>query len=541
MANLLTKFDKKVCIVDFDLEAPGIHYKCQNQITQEIEKGLVDYIYEFSANNKVMPFIADYTITLDQKKDKYNPVFIPAGNCKSESYWKKLSHINWWNLFYEENSEGISFFLDLKEKIKQELKCDYLLIDTRTGITEIAAVTMSILADAIVLFAVNNDENINGAERVIKSIIKEENNLFGVKKDIHFVLSRIPFATNSEERSRENEIKNLVKDKIKKAFKTSDQMLKSFNLIHSDREVELFGNTNSSYSLTKEYKKETQTFIITEYISLFESLAISHFSPKEKETFNSYKQANDLLQVAYSTFKNNLFDLPSKLDEIDKLVPKLPESSFLRGYYYYKINDFKNALNCFGKGEKDGDDSGKCLFFMAQTYFKQGDFENALPKLETYIKLKHREYRTNAYRNLLITKEKLKKDRDKLIDEATELIEKYPYYAHFYNIRSCLYLRNGLYEKALNDIDKAIQLDSNPLFTVTLAEINYYSGNKEGFYRFFDLALNAGYNIDDIINEDDKTKEIYINLLHDDKFEHILQRHNKLYFLDLLAKERYRS
>ena len=90
--------------------------------------------------------------------------FLAAGNPLSNDYWKNLAQVNWWKLFYSEQSEGIPFFLDLKEKIRLKYNPDYLLIDSRTGITELSAITISILADSVVFFSANNKENIQGCK-----------------------------------------------------------------------------------------------------------------------------------------------------------------------------------------------------------------------------------------------------------------------------------------------------------------------------------------------------------------------------------------
>jgi MinD-like ATPase involved in chromosome partitioning or flagellar assembly len=159
IAKRLSEFGKKVCILDFDLEAPGLHIKLQNQISKRYDNGIVNYIAEFSKSGNIPQDISKYAVKLRFADNMY---FIPAGNPSKSDYWMKLTQINWWKLFYEEQSEGIPFFLDMKEKIIQKFNPDYLLIDTRTGISELSAITISLLADSIVVFAANNKENIDG-------------------------------------------------------------------------------------------------------------------------------------------------------------------------------------------------------------------------------------------------------------------------------------------------------------------------------------------------------------------------------------------
>ena len=47
IATRLAEFGKKVCLLDFDLEAPGLHYKFSTLLSnqkKEIKNGIVDYI-----------------------------------------------------------------------------------------------------------------------------------------------------------------------------------------------------------------------------------------------------------------------------------------------------------------------------------------------------------------------------------------------------------------------------------------------------------------------------------------------------------------
>ncbi|MHB8208025.1 KGGVGR-motif variant AAA ATPase, partial [Mucilaginibacter sp.] len=173
IANRLAEFGKKVCIIDFDLEAPGIHLKYDNHIGLEgVTKGLVDYVYEFTKSGKVPTHIRDYItpVTFEELNFLKEIDLIAAGNTFKKDYWRRLSAIDWNKLFYEEEGLGVDFFLNLKEQIRSQIAPDFLLIDSRTGITEISGVTMSIFADEVVLLAANNKENLEGIGQVIKTL-----------------------------------------------------------------------------------------------------------------------------------------------------------------------------------------------------------------------------------------------------------------------------------------------------------------------------------------------------------------------------------
>lgn len=533
VANLLEEFGKKVCIIDFDLEAPGVELKYKNYIQDEIKVGLVDYIHEFAIDNRVPDSIKDYCVTINHIEK--NKTLIPAGNTRQSEYWRKLSRINWWNLFYQEHSEGIPFFLDLKAKIKKEINPDYLLIDTRTGITEMSAITMSLLADSIVLLAANNDENICGIEQVIRSISRKENNLLQPQKKIHFVLTRIPFPQTPEEVSIESEIQNLIREKIENAFNDQIEQFESFNIIHSDRETEISGKASMCYRFNRKDIK-IKPSIIPEYLSLFESLIQKDLDKSEQEKLEIFIYAKELLNAVYNNFESNSPHLSKELDHIDKLIPRSPDSYFLRGYYHYMHKEYVKAEAKFKKGIRE-DESGRCLFFYAESLFKQKKHTEARKSLESYLDKRHSEYRANAYRDLIITKSHMGENREKLIEEANAVIGKYPYYSSFYNIRSCLFLKTNEYELALKDAYKAIELEPISLYYVTLAEIKLSQGNMLEFYREMDTALKLGYEIEEILSEEELAALIYKAAANDSEFERMLNRHMKTYFLDLLREK----
>ena len=205
IAKRLAEFGKKVCIIDFDLEAPGLHQKFSNNINKkDIKAGIVEYIYEYSYENKLPKSIKGFTTKIKFNIKNIQDIdLITAGNIYSKEYWKKLTLINWGSLFYEKDSQGVAFFIDLKQKIEKELKPDFLLIDSRTGITDISGITMSILADEIVLLVAKNEENIEGIKQIIETLSVPENSFKEGIPKINLVLSRIPYFSQPKEKTRQ--------------------------------------------------------------------------------------------------------------------------------------------------------------------------------------------------------------------------------------------------------------------------------------------------------------------------------------------------
>ncbi|MEZ4904848.1 MAG: AAA family ATPase [Spirosomataceae bacterium] len=101
---LADEMKAKVCVIDFDLEAPGLPYKfedLQNPTDQERlsrTEGIVEYIDEFNQTG-IPP--ANFTrFYLPFTTQKGNPItLIPQGNLQQTDYWRKLFEINWQKLF----------------------------------------------------------------------------------------------------------------------------------------------------------------------------------------------------------------------------------------------------------------------------------------------------------------------------------------------------------------------------------------------------------------------------------------------------------
>lgn len=516
IAIRLSNFGKKVVMLDLDLEAPGLQCKFENPgFTDKIEKGIVDYIYEFAENQRVPKHIKEYLYTLNSNFTK-NLRLIPAGNPDSPNYWRKLSAINWHELLYGDNSEGISFFLDLKNKIEKELRPDYLLIDTRTGITDISSLTISLLADTLVLLAANNKENIEGCRRIVRSLLASQNNLQDKEKDIILALTRIPYPSSAEEKVREEIIvKNFQSHFEGIQYSSGKETDFKPVIIHSDRKIEC----NEEFKIGYNYEIENNKEIISrEYLELFGRITANDFTEKEIEQFNKEKE------------KEKFYYEVKKLGSPAEIVLKLKESipTYNKDYYLYwllasnllKLRDYKealqainNAINLKGQIFRQFHVMRSTIYYCLMEYEKA--YYESLP-LKSNYSLAHLVY-CSSEGHLQYPKEIVLKDFEELIkaDSSAQAYNSLAYY-----LRSI-----GEYDKALKNIFIALELDKkNAGAYSTLAEIKAEQGDNMQFY--FNIGMALDYDLD-IVQAIKETPEIYSKYKGDKQFINLLLRYDK--------------
>lgn len=172
MASYLAIYkDKKVLLIDWDLEAPGLD-TFFNVDRKEIKKGLIELLHEYTHLVKTdddveideLPKISsDYMIPVIEDR-----VFLmPAGNY-NEDYNEKIRTFNWED-FYN-NLSGKMYIEFLKDELKKS-DFDYIFIDSRTGINDYSGICNVQMPDANIIVVAPTIQNIEGSFSMAKTII----------------------------------------------------------------------------------------------------------------------------------------------------------------------------------------------------------------------------------------------------------------------------------------------------------------------------------------------------------------------------------
>jgi tetratricopeptide (TPR) repeat protein len=215
LANVAEWFYRKglrVIMVDWDLEAPGLEtYFYSSAADLDIVRsqlGLIDTLMAYKRvfprlrvmasemagqsktgespdwletlrNSKDLPSVSDalYPIHRPETNDDKAPGLwlLPAGwraGDRFPVYAQAVQSFDWTD-FYA-SFEGDAYFEWLREQMVTETRADVVLIDSRTGVTEMGGVCTRQLADIVVSFCVPNAQNLDGICAMAESFGRAE-------------------------------------------------------------------------------------------------------------------------------------------------------------------------------------------------------------------------------------------------------------------------------------------------------------------------------------------------------------------------------
>lgn len=201
VAAEIARRGKRVLVVDFDLEAPGLD---TFDITRSEmgRRGLLDFVCDFRAGLEV-PDVREYVYQAQIDLGEGQLWVMPAG-LQNEEYHNRFRSVDWADLYAMEH--GFLLFEDLKAQWKDALEMDYVLIDSRTGHTDVGGICTRQLPNAVVALFFPNEQNRRGLLSIVSQIREEAKGPLKKKIDVHFVMSNVP-DLDDEEEILENEVK----------------------------------------------------------------------------------------------------------------------------------------------------------------------------------------------------------------------------------------------------------------------------------------------------------------------------------------------
>lgn len=192
VAELLYQLGLRVLMIDWDLEAPGLERYFDVDTAAVLQKpGLIDLLLSYKEKMTTdlpkpdpggkLPFETpdQYLVSVHDNPAASGRLWLlPAGKRAGDednlgTYGRRVREFNWRD-FYE-NWEGELYFEWLRQQLEE--MADVILIDSRTGATEIGNITTYQLADVVLIFCATNDQSREGALQMVKNfrrdIVKE--------------------------------------------------------------------------------------------------------------------------------------------------------------------------------------------------------------------------------------------------------------------------------------------------------------------------------------------------------------------------------
>jgi len=180
-ARLLARRRRRVIAVDMDLEAPGLPELFGVKWQSERQKaGLVELLNRLETGENVD--VRDYLMEVDE-----NLYLLPAGQLRP-SYLEQLQSVDMPRYFRLADNPLAALFDRLQQLVP---KPDFILVDARTGLTDISAPLLFRFSDVAIIVFHPHPQTKDGLDLLAKGLLSSRNQR-GLTPEIRFVASMIP-------------------------------------------------------------------------------------------------------------------------------------------------------------------------------------------------------------------------------------------------------------------------------------------------------------------------------------------------------------
>ena len=175
VAWVLASHGNRVLVLDWDLEAPGLHRYFAPFLSESFAQaeGLIEFFssYQRAATSPLESVqttepwysayadLRRYSEPVDWPFEKAGFIEVVGAGRQDNTYAHRVTSFDW-NHFYEVLGGG-AFLDETVKKARQNF--DYVLIDSRTGISDTSGICSIHLPDTLVALFTLNDQSIEGA------------------------------------------------------------------------------------------------------------------------------------------------------------------------------------------------------------------------------------------------------------------------------------------------------------------------------------------------------------------------------------------
>lgn len=392
VAAQLAKMGRKVLVVDFDLEAPGLE-TFERLRPPEPCPGLVEYITEYM-RGKCSPDVSKYIYSAGTVGEKNGQLWVMPAGRRDRDYLLALYRLDWRKLY--EQCDGFVFFEDLKAQWEQlEFKPDYVLIDSRTGDTDVKGICTRQLPDAVVMLFFPNEQNLAGLKGVCREIRRERTE--GLRKNIrlHFVMSNVPDLDDEDD---------VLRHRLE-AFHKELEIGELDTVIHRYESVKLFNQAifvldGEKSRLASEYRQLTEKLITVNpadregalrFLRQFAQGCLPAVAQDVGTEVSRKLGVVEEPENALSRFDRDFHPTPeAELDQLNRIAENFLDDAEI----FQRIaecllleSDFHKAITFLNRALDKNDDLAQALFDRAACHHRLGNKADAAADLLKYCRL----------------------------------------------------------------------------------------------------------------------------------------------------------
>jgi|GEM_PF-1836498 len=509
--------DARVLILDWDMEAPGVHFFFDKR-NEEIHKrgiiGILKAYTEMAEQEKTNEFSKEdypnlyvspddvFSLLAPNESTKGKIDLLPAGNYSLQyDFFMQNAAFDWGN-FYRKLGGG-----DHLENLKNDLKAleyDYIFIDSRTGINDYTNIVNIQMSDCDVLVMAPTEQNFAGCKLLANKIRGSKYIQDGYRKGFVLpILSRFV----EESQDRKHWLKRFIEDfayllpalskhEMKNPRKTFDeQYFFKTKLNHTQimGEKIFFQNKEDNFSINDTL--ENNIINIAHFLTNIKENDAIDFQEGEENTNNTsdnkpktdaeayynmgnsfaflqkyddaiiqYKKAIEIKPKYHEAWNNlgNSFAFLQKYDDAIiqykkaiEIKPKYHEAWNNLGIVYAKLEEYAQAILAYKKAIETKPDDHEAWNNLGSAYAESQDYAQAILAYKKAIEIKPDDHK--AWNNLGIAYAKLEEYAQAIL-AFQKAIEIKPDDHEAWNNLGIAYAKLENYAQALLAYKKAIKI-----------------------------------------------------------------------------------